>query len=61
MSDHPEDGSPDESSSNASEKEKRGSDGIQRRDLLLGGSSLAAMTALAATAPATAQVQQIRL
>ncbi len=31
---------------------------MQRRDLLLGGSSLAAMTALAATAPATAQVQQ---
>ncbi|MET4029620.1 arylsulfatase A-like enzyme [Bradyrhizobium sp. JR7.2] len=58
MSDHPEDGPPNESSSNAFEKNRRGNDGMQRRDLLLGGSSLAAMTALAATAPATAQVQQ---
>jgi len=58
MSDHPEDGPPNESSSNAFEKKRRGNDGMQRRDLLLGGSSLAAMTALAATAPATAQVQQ---
>jgi len=44
MSDHPEDGPPNESSSNAFEKKRRGNDGMQRRDLLLGGSSLAAMT-----------------
>ncbi len=57
MRDHPEDGLPNQSSSNASEKNTGSDKGMQRRDLLLGGSSLAAMTALAAASPASAQDQ----
>jgi hypothetical protein len=40
MRDHPEDGLPNQSASAASEKNSGSDKGMQRRDLLLGGSSL---------------------